>query len=126
MRNIYGIESLVSAFENNLASSYYSHLRDIGTSAGSKHIHFTTKINDDTLSCSFELPGYGIEDINVDVEPGYVTISSDKENKSFKQSFYVSKEFDPESASAEMKNGILILEYKKYKKYTPTRIKING
>jgi len=125
MRNIYGIESLVNAFENSLASSYYSQLKDLGTT-GSKYIHYTSKIDNDTLTCAFELPGYGIDDINLDVEPGYITISSEKENKNFKQSFYVSKEFDHESVSAEMKHGILTLEYKKYKKYTPTRIKING
>lgn len=124
MRNIYDIESLVNAFENSLASSYYSQLRDVGT-FGQKYIAFNSKINEDTLSCSFELPGYGLEDINVDVEPGYITISSDKENKTFKQSFYISKEFDPETANATMKNGILTLEYKKYKKYIPTRLKIN-
>ena len=124
MRNIYGIESLINAFENSLASSYYSQLRDVGT-FGQKYITFNSKINEDTLSCSFELPGYGLEDINVDVEPGYVTISCDKENKTFKQSFYVSKEFDPETTTASMKNGILTLEYKKYKKYTPTRLKIS-
>lgn len=125
MKNIYGIESLVNAFENSLASSYYSQLKDIGT-IGSKYIHYTSKVDNDTLTCSFELPGYGIEDINLDVEPGYITISSEKENKNFKQSFYISKEFDPETVSAEMKNGVLTLEYKRYKKYTPTRVKING
>ena len=79
MRNIYGIESLVNAFENSLASSYYSQLKDLGTT-GSKYIHYTSKIDNDTLTCAFELPGYGIEDINLDVEPGYITISSEKEN----------------------------------------------
>lgn len=84
---------------------------------------------DGKYELKMDLPGYNKEDIKVDLEDGYLTISAkhveetDDSNKKFihkerfygecSRSFYVGEDIDIDEIKASFENGILNLEFPK-------------
>ena len=107
-------------------------------------VSFRTEVSDkgDSYLLEAELPGFGKEDIAVDVSDGVLTISasrsSEKEDSgkdyvyrerrsgSFKRSFDLSG-IDSEGISGEYKDGVLALKLPKEKQQKPEsrRIELN-
>ena len=88
------------------------------------------KENDESYSIVVDLPGYNKEDIKIDVEEGYLTISAkmqeennEEQNGKFvrreryfgecSRSFYVGDSIETEDVKATYKNGTLKLEVPK-------------
>ena len=89
------------------------------------------KEKDNAYVMDVDLPGYAKDDINLDLENGYLTVSAqkkaDKEEKdkdgklvyqerysgSCSRSFYVGSDVKEEDVSAAYKDGILHLEFPK-------------
>ena len=94
---------------------------------------FRTDVIDtgDSYELEAELPGFKKEDVKLDLDNGYLTISAqrneeldDKDNEgryirqeratgSCARSFYVGKELEPKDISAKFENGILTLHLPK-------------
>ena len=75
-----------------------------------------------------DLPGFKKEDVKLDLENGYLTITA---NRSCARSFYVGEEIKPEDVTAKFENGILSLklpkaEPAKLPEKKPTMIEIEG
>ena len=86
---------------------------------------------DDAYEVDIDLPGFKKEDVKLDLDNGYLTISAqrkeeldDKDNEgryirqeratgSCARSFYVGKELEPKDISAKFENGILTLHLPK-------------
>ena len=87
--------------------------------------------NKDSYDVFVDLPGFKKEDVKLDLDNGYLTISAqrneeldDKDNEgryirqeratgSCARSFYVGKELEPKDISAKFENGILTLHLPK-------------
>ncbi len=73
-----------------------------------------------------DLPGFNKEDIQVDYENGYLTISAKREEEhgrflrqerytgSYERSFYIGKYLNENDIHAAYKNGVLIITIPKY------------
>ena len=83
---------------------------------------------EDSYVLSMQVPGYKKEDINLDLENGYLTITASKESKvedtkkylrreisysTCKRSFYVGDNLTEDDISASMKDGILEIKVMK-------------
>ena len=81
--------------------------------------------NKDSYDVFVDLPGFKKEDVKLDLDNGYLTISAqrneeldDKDNegryiRQERASFYVGKELEPKDISAKFENGILTLHLPK-------------
>ena len=100
-----------------------------------RHAHNVMKTDiketDDNYELIVDLPGFKKEDVKLDLDNGYLTISAqrneeldDKDNEgryirqeratgSCARSFYVGKELEPKDISAKFENGILTLHLPK-------------
>ena len=100
-----------------------------------RHAHNVMKTDiketDDGYELIVDLPGFKKEDVKLDLDNGYLTISAqrneeldDKDNEgryirqeratgSCARSFYVGKELEPKDISAKFENGILTLHLPK-------------
>jgi len=83
--------------------------------------------HDDRFEIAIDLPGFKKEDVNIDLENGYLTVSvakgldkdeNDKQGKLIRQerysgamqrSFYVGEELTEEDIKAKMEHGLLTL-----------------
>ena len=107
------------------------------------------RANKDSYDVFVDLPGFKKEDVKLDLENGYLTITAnrsedlnekDKEGHYIRQerctgscarSFYVGEEIKPEDVTAKFENGILSLklpkaEPAKLPEKKPTMIEIEG
>tara|TARA_B100001057_G_scaffold32958_4_gene29924 strand:+ start:12071 stop:12454 length:384 start_codon:yes stop_codon:yes gene_type:complete len=73
------------------------------------------RVNDNSLELS--LPGFTKKEIDIAVDNGILTISSDVKEEGFRQSFNKSfrlpATIDTDSISASMKDGILTIDFKR-------------
>lgn len=71
----------------------------------------------DKLVAKFMIPGFDTDDVKVHVNDGVVSVIADKSSKDdmhlvnshMEYTTYVPRGLDPESLSAEVKNGVLVL-----------------
>ncbi len=86
------------------------------------------------------IPGFDKKDVNIEVQNGYLVISSEKEHKdenqntnwlrkeysfsSFRRVLHLPENADADNIKAKMKNGILILKVGKRKNYESKNKKI--
>ena len=83
--------------------------------------HMKTDIveKDGKYELKMDLPGYKKEDISIDVEDGYLTISAKHEEEKERfygecsRSFFVGEDIDTDEIKASFENGILSLEFPK-------------
>lgn len=90
------------------------------------------------LSMSVELPGFGAEDLNIEVKENLLIVRAlhrdvlneegkEEERKiAFERSFVLSEEYKRDAIKADMKNGLLTLELPRKEKPAPLSIKVNG
>lgn len=105
---------------------------------GHEYIHNTssrTKVNisedEKSYGISLALPGYNKEDVNIELNEGMITISSNQEStneektenyvrkeftkSSFEKSFYLPEDVNEENVEASMENGVLSITLSKIK-----------
>ncbi len=81
-----------------------------------------------------ELPGFGAEDLDIQVKENLLTIQAlergekkkDEDKVVFERSFVLPEDLDSSKFEAEMKNGLLTLELPRKEKPAPLSIKIKG
>lgn len=90
------------------------------------------------LRMTVELPGYGAEDLNVELKENLLIIQAlykaelnedgkEEERKTaFERSFVLPEEYKREGIKADMKNGLLTLELPRKDKPAPLSIKVNS
>ena len=90
------------------------------------------------LSMTVELPGFGAEDLSIEVKENLLNIRAlykaelDEEGKeverktAFERSFVLPEEYKRDAIKADMKNGLLTLELPRKEKPAPLSIKVNG
>ena len=126
--SIYGENMFDEFFDNN--GFFGSHSPLFGKN--SKNLMKTDiREKEDGYELAVDLPGFKKEDVKLDLDNGYLTISAqrneeldDKDNEgryirqeratgSCARSFYVGKELEPKDISAKFENGILTLHLPK-------------
>ncbi len=81
-----------------------------------------------------ELPGFGPEDIDIQIEENLLTLKALKRGEKkkdgdkvvFEKSFVLSDDLKRDGVEARMKNGLLTLELSRKEKPAPLTIRING
>ena len=82
----------------------------ISLKSGVSKNSYKTEVIDGNLRIEFPLPGLSKDDISVSFESGKLILEVKKSGNwslEGKSTYSVSESFDPEGASAEMKNGVL-------------------
>lgn len=106
-----GLDAFDSIFDNffnfpNTRPSTWTTINSFGTDY---------RVNDNSLELS--LPGFTKKDIDIAVDNGVLTISSDVKEEGFRQkfnkSFRLPSTIDTDSISASMKDGILTIDFKR-------------
>lgn len=127
MPAVFGENLFDNFFDNNFFSGrnplYGKHEKDI--------MKTDVREKDGNYEVFVDLPGFKKEDVKLDLDNGYLTISAqrneeldDKDNEgryirleratgSCARSFYVGKELEPKDISAKFENGILTLHLPK-------------
>ncbi len=101
-----------SMFPTILSSTLNDSILDsiVSLKSGISKNSYKTDVIDGTLKIEFPLPGLSKEDISVSFENGKLILEIKKSGNwslEGKSTYLVSESFDPEGASAEMKNGVL-------------------
>jgi len=86
------------------------------------------------ITMTAELPGFGPEDLDIQVKENLLTIralkkaeTEEEERKAaFERSFVLPEDLKRDAISAEMKNGLLTLELPRQEKPAPLAIKVTG
>tara|TARA_B100000085_G_C18501057_1_gene495516 strand:+ start:10 stop:393 length:384 start_codon:yes stop_codon:yes gene_type:complete len=106
-----GLDAFDSIFDNffnfpNTRPSTWTTINSFGTDY---------RVNDNSLELS--LPGFTKKDIDIAVDNGVLTISSDVKEEGFRQkfnkSFRLPSTIDTDSISASMKDGILTINFER-------------
>lgn len=96
------------------------------------------KETEDAFWLEFAIPGFGKDDVSIDIDQNVMTVSGKKEEKSedekytrrefwyneFKRSFTLPKSVDQEATKASFKDGILTVELPKKPEAKPKSLKI--
>jgi len=100
--------------------------------------------SEDALTMQAELPGVTLDDVDVSVENGVLTISGEKKQEvreghegsdyhlverrygRFERRFALPRSVDAEKVSADFENGILTIMLPKAEKAKPRRIQVQG
>ncbi len=101
-----------SMFPTILSSTLNDSILDsiISLKSGASKNSYKTEVIDGNLRIEFPLPGLSKDDISVSFESGKLILEIKKSGNwslEGKSTYLVSESFDPEGASAEMKNGVL-------------------
>ena len=94
---------------------------------------------EDKVIVNAELPGFGAEDIDIQVKENLLTIQAfrveevkdgeeSKEEKRvvFEKSFVIPEDLERDGFDAEMKNGLLVLNLPRKAKPAPLAVKVKG
>jgi HSP20 family protein len=94
---------------------------------------------EDKVIVNAELPGFGAEDIDIQVKENLLTIQAfrlkevkegeeTEEEKTvvFEKSFVIPEDLEREGFDAEMKNGLLVLNLPRKAKPAPLAVKVKG
>ena len=81
-----------------------------------------------------ELPGFGPDDIDIQIEENLLTLKAlergkkkkDEDRVVFEKSFVLSDDLKRDAVEAEMKNGLLTLELFRKEKPAPLAVKVRG
>lgn len=119
-------------FLNNALKMY-----DLWATDGRKFPLVDILENDEYFSLEAELPGFSIEDINVEVENKILCISSSYEEKerdnyimrerrirNFSRKFTLPSSIDESKIEGSFKNGILVIKVPKIAKPEPKKINV--
>ena len=89
---------------------------------GTKNHRVDQTSNDMTLSV--DLPGVKSTDLNVQVEGQTIKISGKQRGQEVKQSFQLSKQYDPETAAATLEDGVLTIKFLRREESKPKVINV--
>lgn len=67
------------------------------------------------LELSLDLPGVKSKDLNVQITDRVINVSGKSRGDDFKHSYRLSKEYDPETVTASLEDGVLTLGFSKVK-----------
>jgi HSP20 family protein len=97
---------------------------------------------DEKLLFDVELPGVGADDVELEVEKGVLTVKGERKSErksedegtmrlerswgAFTRAFKLPDTVDPDSAHADMKDGVLTISFDKRAENKPRKIAING
>lgn len=101
-----------------------------GDSAHSAHYAPYTDVHSDEekVVVEMELPGVRLEDTEISVESGVLTVKGERKSgesvRKFSKSFTISNTLDPERIEARSELGIVTITIPKIKKALPKKIKI--
>lgn len=70
--------------------------------------HAIIKSEDDkSYTLVFDVPGFKQDEVNVEVDNSYLTVSAKNKTRSYSQSVYLGHEIDAAAPEAELKDGVL-------------------
>ena len=118
-------------------------VRDAGTSAPASFVPAVDVYErDDKLVFDVELPGLSPDDVEIEVDKGVLTLRGIRETDrnteddggvrlerawgQFERAFRLGDTIDPDSADADMDNGVLTIRFKKIEVQQPRRIEVRG
>lgn len=101
-------------------------LDDLYAPTWSSRLSSSYRVNniDDGLELSLDLPGVKSKDLNVQVTDRVIIISGKSRGDDFKHTYRLSKEYDPETASASLEDGVLTLRFAKVKNTATKTIEV--
>lgn len=67
--------------------------------------------NDGVLTLTFDLPGFEAKDVSLDVEGNKLYISASNQRRNTKKTYVLRYDIDVDSATAEMKCGVLTITF---------------
>jgi HSP20 family protein len=125
------LEKVVSNLPS-LFDGMFNELFSLGTLRANVKISSFVDNEDGTASLSVDVPGISEEEILVEIKNGVVTIKAESEKKNSRRSFTynysVPDKLDIDSATAELKQGVLTLTFKKLPALedTPKKIEVKS
>lgn len=72
-----------------------------------------TEVKDNELHLSVDIPGVKLKDLSVQTEGRVIKITGRRKGEEFKHTYTLSKEYDPETTSATLEDGVLTLTFSK-------------
>ena len=79
---------------------------------------------DSGLTLTVDLPGVKAADLSLQVEGSILKISGKQRGQDVRQTYQLSKQYDPESASAKLEDGVLTVEFLKREEAKPKIINV--
>lgn len=99
---------------------------NIDNSDNVRRDYFTRSVVDGKLKYEIDLPGVGDSDLDVTLsESGVLTITGKRVNRKFKYSITPEKEYDVETTTGKLKNGVLTLIVEPKARSDPRKVKIS-
>lgn len=83
-----------------------------------------TTVKDNELHLSIDLPGVKLADLSVQIEGRGIKITGKRKGEEFKHTYTLSKEYDPETTSALLEDGVLTLSFTKTAAMTSRKIEV--
>ena len=81
--------------------------------AREKHYAYDVVSNGNHLTLSLDLPGAKQSDLKITAEGRNLLISGKQKGKDFKYSYCIDKQYEPESATAKLEDGVLTVKFAK-------------
>lgn len=83
-----------------------------------------TEKKDNELHLLVDLPGVKSSDLSVQTEGRVIKITGKRRGEEFKHTYTLSKEYDPESTSATLEDGVLTLTFAKSTETASRKIEV--
>jgi HSP20 family molecular chaperone IbpA len=83
-----------------------------------------TEVKDNELHLSVDLPGVKPNDLSVQAEGRTIKIVGKRKGEEIKHAYTLSKEYDPETTSALLEDGVLTLTFEKTASESSRRIEV--
>lgn len=96
-------------FDDIYSSSWTARSKSLTESA------YRTDVTDDGIALSIDLPGVKSKELSVQVTGRDVKVNGKQRGEDFKQTYRIAKEYDPDTVSATLEDGVLTLTFKKSK-----------
>ncbi len=63
-----------------------------------------------SYSISFDVPGFKADEVNVEIQDGFLTVDAKNKTRSYRQSISLPRELDTSAPNAELKDGVLSVQ----------------
>ena len=117
---------LFDLFSSPLASFSFESDRDLARTYGYGYGPRITKLEDDVIQYSWDVPGIEADDLSIEFESEAIRLKGKRSdtNEEIKILYSVDRTRDTESAIAELKNGVLSVKMKPKESMKPRTIKV--
>jgi HSP20 family protein len=85
---------------------------------------YNIETSDSGLTLSVDLPGVKASDLSLQIEGHVLKISGKQRGNDIRQTYQLSKQYDPESATAKLEDGVLTVGFLKREEAKPKTINI--